>query len=88
MLRPDFSGHPLVAKPPEYTYTAKKSDFILGSLSKAFSALQNLHSYLFLPPGKQITAASQHVLEWPRCPRDKQQGLERKRQSMDTAVSK
>lgn len=54
ILRPELSGHPCGAKhrAPEYTYTAEESDLVLGSLSKAFPAFQDLHSYVFLPPGK------------------------------------
>lgn len=67
VLRPELSDHGRRAKrrTPEYTYTAEESDLVLGSLSKAFPAFQDLHSYVFLPPGKRITAASQCTPAWP-----------------------
>lgn len=67
MLRPELSGRPRGAKhgASEHTYAAQESDLILRSLSKALPAFQDLHSYVFLPPGKQITAASQRVSERP-----------------------
>lgn len=54
ILRPELSGHPHGARhrAPGHTYAAEESDLILGSLSKAFPAFQDLHSYVFLPPGK------------------------------------
>ena len=54
ILRPELSGHPCGAKhsAPEYTYAAEESNLILGSLSKAFPAFQDLHGYVFLPSGK------------------------------------
>lgn len=61
ILRPELSGYPHGAKhrASEYTYAAEESNLILGSLSEALPAFQDLHSYVFLPPGKQITASSQ-----------------------------
>lgn len=49
----------------EDTYTSKKRELILGSLSKAFPALQDLHSYILLLPTEGITAVSQCVPGWP-----------------------
>lgn len=62
--QPEFSGHLHREKHRalEDTYTFEERELILGSLSKAFPALQDLHSYILLLPTKGTTARSRCML--------------------------
>lgn len=58
ILLSEFSGHLHRKKHRawEDTYTSEERELILGSLSKAFPALQDLHSYILLLSTKGTTA--------------------------------
>lgn len=47
------------------TYASEERDLVLGSLSKALPALQDLHSYVLLLPTKRTMSVRQCTPGWP-----------------------